>query len=942
MPSSSFFELAFNDSPIGNCLLSPNLDATILAVNNALLQATSRRREDLVGKSLFEVFPPDLTDTADTGVIALQHSLARVIETGKPDPLPVQRYPIPVTTRGALTRFEERYWDAINVPVFDPDGTLLYISHHTTDVTKQVVADAIKHQSDRRYSSLVDSIDQGFCVVEMLFDQDGHGCDYRFIEVNPMFEKQTGLQNALGKTALDLMPQLESHWFKTYEDVAKTGEPIRFENEAKALNRWYDVYAFRVDEPSTHRVAILFTDITAHRLAEQELALRLIDLETAKWRQSFQLALADRIRPLTNPEEITATASELLGTYLQAKRVTYGEVDESLESITLKRDWTNGSMMSMSGMHLTLNDFGRLIIDVIRAGIILAIEDVTTDENSAPYAESYLNLGVRAVLAIPLMKNGRLKAILSVHDSSVHHWTSDEIALAEDMVDRTWFALESTRAQCELKAERDQSQHILDSMAEGFTLLDRDWTIIEVNELGAHITGLPRLELIGRNHWEAVPYIVGTAVEALFKRVQAVGKTETCEFFRPYPTGTDEWLELRVYPLQEGRIDILFRDITERKQSEEKLKEADRRKDEFLAMLAHELRNPLAPISAAAELLQISNLDQGRIRKTSEIIGRQVSHMTNLVEDLLDVSRVTQGLVKLDNESLDIAHIVSQAVEQVTPIIRSRRHHLQLHLSPEMATVVGDQKRLVQVISNILNNAAKYTQNGGHILLKTEVHDSHVIIEVSDNGIGMTPDLAAQAFNLFAQAERTSDRAGGGLGLGLALVKSLLELHGGTVKCESEGVGKGSKFTVCLPRLIATASHDHQPAPDAPIQSARPLRIMVVDDNEDAASMLASLLEASDHQVLVEYNARKALELAAEKAPEVCILDIGLPDVDGNELARRLREHPTTAKSILIAVTGYGQQSDRQQTLAAGFDHHLVKPVDTKKLAAILADIGNA
>ncbi|MDB5958979.1 MAG: response regulator [Massilia sp.] len=390
-------------------------------------------------------------------------------------------------------------------------------------------------------------------------------------------------------------------------------------------------------------------------------------------------------------------------------------------------------------------------------------------------------------------------------------------------------------------------------------------------------------------------------------------------------------------------------DITQRKaaeialrDSEERLRQADRRKDEFLAMLAHELRNPLAPISAAAELLQMTKLDEERVQRTSRIIGRQVKHMTSLVDDLLDVSRVTRGLVELDNSRLDINQIIADAVEQVTPLIRARHHQLELSLAPDASMLQGDRKRLVQVLANVLNNAAKYTHEGGKIQLRTEVRVSRVLIEISDNGIGMAPDLIARVFDLFSQAERSSDRSSGGLGLGLALVKSLIELHHGTMTCESAGLGKGSKFTLCLPRLIPPQDQqDVGQSSTVQLPPKHSLSIMVVDDNVDAATMLAMLLEASGHRVAVEHGAHAALRRVNEMeiAPDVCLLDIGLPDIDGIELARRLRQLPATADSLLIAATGYGHENDRNQTKAAGFDHHLVKPIDIKELLLLLKGV---
>lgn len=371
--------------------------------------------------------------------------------------------------------------------------------------------------------------------------------------------------------------------------------------------------------------------------------------------------------------------------------------------------------------------------------------------------------------------------------------------------------------------------------------------------------------------------------------------------------------------------------------TEEKLLQADRRKDEFLAMLAHELRNPLAPISAAAELLQLAKLDEEYVQRTSEIIARQVRHMTSLIDDLLDVSRVTRGLVELEITTVDINQIVAEAVEQVTPLLRERQQRLELSLAPDATLLQGDRKRLVQVLANLLNNAAKYTHEGGRLRVSTEVRDAQLLIEVSDNGIGMEPELIVRVFDLFSQAKRSSDRALGGLGLGLALVRSLVELHFGTVACESAGIGEGSKFTICLPRTDIDQKRDENVQfGGAGTSRTRSLRILVVDDNEDAATMLVMLLDASGHQVWVEHSGQAALIRAAEIEPEVCLLDIGLPQMDGNELARQLRQIPALHQTVLVATTGYGSEGDLQRTRAAGFNHHLVKPIDIKQLFSIL------
>jgi len=352
-------------------------------------------------------------------------------------------------------------------------------------------------------------------------------------------------------------------------------------------------------------------------------------------------------------------------------------------------------------------------------------------------------------------------------------------------------------------------------------------------------------------------------------------------------------------------------------------------------MLAHELRNPLAPISAAAMLLDMGALNETRVRQSSAIIGRQVRHMTSLVDDLLDVSRVTRGLIELDRSTLDVRSIIDEAVEQVRPQLLARRQRLTLHLPAVALLVEGDRARLVQVMANLLGNAVKYSLEEGAIDVGAQVDGASLVLVVKDDGIGMEPELAERAFDLFTQAKRSSDRSQGGLGLGLALVRNLVELHGGTVACASGGLGQGSSFTVMLPLAHCPAAQ--APQREAPAHGGERLTLLVVDDNVDAATTLAMLLEALGHEVFIEHESLRALELARSARPDACLLDIGLPEIDGIELAPRLRAQPETAHCMLIAVSGYGQEHDRRQAIEAGFAHHLVKPVEIERLAQLLA-----
>ncbi|MFC0677649.1 PAS domain S-box protein [Lysobacter korlensis] len=367
------------------------------------------------------------------------------------------------------------------------------------------------------------------------------------------------------------------------------------------------------------------------------------------------------------------------------------------------------------------------------------------------------------------------------------------------------------------------------------------------------------------------------------------------------------------------------------------LQAADRRKDEFLAMLAHELRNPLAPINMAAELLKAVVGNNPQAREASEIIARQASHMTELVDDLLDVSRVTRGLVQLQQQPVDLKSVATAAVEQVRSLVQARRHELRTSLSAEPLIVRGDRARLIQVIVNLLNNAAKYTPPGGELELLVDAQQAHVRIQVSDSGVGIEPGLLQEIFELFTQAARTPDRSQGGLGIGLALVRSIVRLHGGEVTADSEGTGKGATFCVLLPRM----DHAGPALPTLPTQTdaaSSYKRVLVVDDNADAATMVAEVLRLHGHAVDVAGSGAGALGLVDDsRRYDAFVLDIGLPDMTGYELVRRLRALDVTAGARFFALTGYGQQQDRLAALSAGFDEHLVKPVDPERLVRLLA-----
>ena len=539
------------------------------------------------------------------------------------------------------------------VPMFNAADEIFEWFGTASDVTEHKRAEQALRESEDRYRTLFNSIDEGFCVIEMLFDEAGKPVDYRFMEVNPSFEKQTGMVNATGKRMCEFVPDLEASWFEIYGGVALTGEPIRFENKAINMdNRWFDVYAFRIGDAASCRVAVLFTNITQRKYVEQQ-----------------------------------------------------------------------------------------------------------------------------------------------------------ALALAQTLA------------------------------------------------------------------------------------------------------------------------------------------EQDRRKDEFLAMLGHELRNPLAPISNAMHLLRLQTDENVLQKQARQVIERQVGQLNRLVGDLLEVSRITTGQVQLRSEQIAIADIIERAVETAQPLIAQRRHVLTLTLPPVPLWLQADASRLEQVVVNLLTNAAKYTDEGGRIELRVDQEGEFAVLRVRDTGIGMAPELLPHIFDMFTQAARSLDRSEGGLGIGLCLVQRLVALHGGTVTVQSK-LKQGSEFTVRLPLVPVMPVSAVPPAPTPTLHvanaagPARPLakscRVLVVDDNIDAAETLKMMLESSSHEVNLAHEGLSALEIVRNWHPDVMLLDIGLPGLSGYEVARHVRLNDALKHVVLIALTGYGQAEDRQRSVQAGFDHHLVKPASFLALEKIL------
>jgi PAS domain S-box-containing protein len=569
-------------------------------------------------------------------------------------------------------------------------------------------------------------------------------------------------------------------------------------------------------------------------------------------------------------------------------------------------------------------------------------------------------LGLKSTMVVPLSARGRiLGAISLVTGESGRRYDSADLALAEELARRAAVAIDNARlfrsAQAALH-QKEETLALLDTLQSnapvGFAFVDRDFRYVRINAALAAINGRSPAEHLGRTVAESVP-LLWPQLEPLYRRVldnnEAITDQEITGETAAAPGQVRHWT-VSYYPVQFhseiAGVGILVSDITERKRLEEELRrqaselqEADRQKNEFLAILAHELRNPLAPIRNALHLLQMPGVGADAVRQAKGMMERQVHHLVRLVDDLLDVSRILRGKIELRKERVELAAVVERAVETAQPVIDAQGHSLTISLPPEPLWLEADPVRLAQVVSNLLNNAAKYTERGGRISLHARGEGAEVVVRVEDTGIGIEPEMLPRIFGPFFQVDRSADRSQGGMGVGLALVRKLVEMHGGRAQVSSGGLGRGSEFTVRLPAPVKTRGSDHQgaeaekpfPAPASPR-----LRILVVDDHADAAESLAMILRLDGHDVRVAHDGPEALGVAQSHLPHLAFLDIGMPGMDGYELCRRMRAQPALREVLLVALTGWGQEEDRRRSREAGFDRHLVKPVEPGSLRRLL------
>ena len=510
-------------------------------------------------------------------------------------------------------------------------------------------------------------------------------------------------------------------------------------------------------------------------------------------------------------------------------------------------------------------------------------------------------------------------------------------AIVEDITERK-------RAEAAVAAARERRRRALSIDTVGRLVFNLRGSILESNAAFERMSGYSADELRALKNWGVLtpPEYAGITARAA-EELASSGRTDAYEKEMIRKDGSRWWglfspTRVAGEGLDSECVEFII-DITHTKQIEHELRQADRRKDEFLATLAHELRNPMAPLKSGLHVARLSSEPDSQLHRVIEMMDRQLSHLVRLVDDLLDVGRISAGKVHLRKTRVDLREVLARSIEASQALIDLHHHELHLDDSMEPLFVHGDCDRLTQIFSNLISNAAKYTDDEGRIRLNIRREANEAVVQVSDTGIGIPADELTHVFDLFSQVRAHQGRTAEGLGIGLALAKQLIDIHGGRVKVQSAGLGKGTTFTVHLPLLEVKQEETRRPQKIRAVPKTRRLRILIADDNVDVAASLQMLLEIQGHEVLAAHDGMDAIEKAGKADIDIALLDIGMPRMNGIEAARRLRGMATASNALLVAITGWGQDDDRERTRAAGFDYHLVKPVDPLRLAEILQTV---
>lgn len=865
---------------------------------------------------------------------------------------------VPLRANGVLVAFLFVHFREPRALSVDELALIEGAAERTRETIQRVHAETLLLASEARYRTLYEAIDEGFCVIELSFDDALQPRDYRFLEVNPAFERQTGLSNVIGKSVRSLIPSHEAYWYEIFGRVARSGVPSRFERRAMGLEgRWFSVSAFRVGEPKRHHVAVLFHDITPRKLAEEV-------LRTSEAQKALFVRLGDALRGLGDPLRIQAEATRILGQHLGVSRVLYAEVDADGNTARVHADYCCPGVLSAVGVH-RLSNFGKDLPTTLSAEYTMVqpnLRDVPL--LSEAEREAHASIGVAACLKVPLVKAGRLQAFLAVHHAEPRLWTSDEVAMTEDVAERTWDALERARAEAGLRASQARYRTLVDNVQDyAIFLLDAEHRVTEWTAGAEAVTGYAAHDVIGRDVSMFYPpdLVSQGELERELEEAATTGRAER-EGFRVRKDGERIWVNEIATAVHDARgvlrgFTKISRNLTEQKrieleralaleESQDARRAAERAmtmRDEFLAVVSHELRTPLSAILIWAKMLRAGAVKPEAQAQSFAVIEQSALAQRQLIEDLLDVSGMVSGKMRLDLRVSEIGPVLLDAVDAVRPMATAKNITVVTDIA-EPAWCRIDPTRLQQVLWNLANNAVKFTPAGGRVSLRLAVQHDKVSIEVEDNGQGIGADFLPYVFDRFRQADASATRAHGGLGLGLAIARQLVELHGGVIGVRSEGEARGCTFTVELPRVdLEAALHPvppsvrlHETTPSfTPAPVLQEVRALIVEDEAHTRLALQWLLEQCGATVTSVSSAAAAMD-ALDTEFDVLVSDVGLPDLDGYTLLAELRKLPLGATLPALALTAYAREEDRRRAEEAGFAAYLPKPVDPRELVDVL------
>jgi PAS domain S-box-containing protein len=914
-----WYETALSNTP--DFIYVFSLDHRVLYANDALMKMWGRGHDGTIGKTFLEIgYEPWHAEMHE-----------REIDQVRATRQPV-RGEVPFTGT-----FGRRHYEYIFVPVIGADGEVEAVAGTTRDVTERHQADAALRESEERSAFVRRSSDVGFWYCDLPFDvlqwdelvkAHFHLPPDAIVTIQTFYERMHPDDRERVRESITRSIEGRTPYKVDYRTVHPDTGAIAW---VRAIGR-----TFYAADGTPTRFDGVTLDVTDQKLAEE--------------RQNFLIRLADTLRPLSDPVAVQAEASRVLGEYLCANRVVYFEIRG--EEYVIERDYTAG-VRPLAGRY-PVAAFGPSLLAVLLDGITVIEADATRQPGRSPEERAaFAGIQVRGHVDVPLVKDGKFVAGMTVQVTDRREWTPSEIAVIEDTAERTWAAVEQARVEAALRASEERRRLALDAAELGWWHVDLSTNTFTTDA---------RFRIIVSGSTAAMDYAQSIACihpedrARVHKAVTAATRAENPEAYAEeyrliHPDGSIRWV------FAKGRVSVdasgsrrlqtfdgTVADITARKRIEEEqarlveqLREQDRRKDVFLATLAHELRNPLAPIRNGLHVMKLSGAS-GTIETARAMMERQLTQLVRLVDDLLDVSRVTSGKLELRKERLSLATVVEAAVETARPYIEQAGHRLSVELPDEPIELFADPTRLAQVVSNLLNNAAKYTPRGGHVQLEAHREGNTAVLVVADDGIGIPPHMLGEVFKMFTQVDRSLEKSTGGLGIGLSLVKGLVELHGGTVEAHSDGETLGARFVIRLPAAPAEPATPALRGAIAPGNSTRH-RVLVADDNADSASSLGTLLEMLGNDVNTANDGAEAVELAERFRPNLILLDIAMPKLNGYEACRRIREQPWAKNVRLVAMTGWGQREDKLQSQKAGFDLHLVKPVDPAALETLLSSL---